>query len=555
MLRVGIVLDSYTSSAWVAKVIEDIQSSGFARLELVLLNSYSEQSKLSLITRLRNRWRFILFHLYERWDYRRNKADHDALAPTDVSSLLRGVPSISVHFNGKECSENVPEEHLAGIRNYDLEVLFRFGSRALQGSIPGAARYGLWSFQYGDILATCSGAPLLWELIERNPVSGSSLRILAESLDGGRILYQSYSSTDQISLYCSRNPIYWKTADFALRCLRELQRQGIDYVQSLPAHTEREADSRRRDHAPNNLQMILFMRRYLSRWLQARLAGLQSGPRTKWFIAIRRRTAAHHFDDSSNYRLMPCPKDRFYADPFLFERDGKTFLFFEDFRFSEGRAVISCCEIGADGSPGLPVEVLRCPFHLSYPFVFEHEGEIYMIPETRGNRRVELFRATSFPTEWTSEAVLLNDIHAVDATIQKVDGKYWMFAGVSNGKYSNSDELCLFFSDALKGPWTPHRKNPVLSDVRRSRPAGALFYEEGRLIRPSQDCGKAYGYALEFSEVLTLSETEYEERQIGRLDPGLVAGCVGTHTYNRTEQFEVVDRTLPQGSQNVTGDD
>jgi len=293
--------------------------------------------------------------------------------------------------------------------------------------------------------------------------------------------------------------------------------------------------------------MILFMGRYLSRWLQARFATLRSGPRTKWFIAIRRRTAAHRFDDPSNYRLMPCPKDRFYADPFLFEKDGKTFLFFEDFRFSEGRAVISCCEMGDDGTPGSPVEVLRCPFHLSYPFVFEHEGEIYMIPETRGNRRVELYRAASFPTTWTAEAVLLNDIHAVDATIQKVHGKFWMFAGVSNGNYSNSDELCLFFADALQGPWTPHRGNPVLSDVRRARPAGVLFYDEGRLIRPSQDCGKAYGYALEFSEVLTLSETEYQERRIGRLDPGLVAGCVGTHTYNRTEQFEVVDRTLPQG--------
>src|SRR5258708_39709968 len=101
MLRVGIVLDSYTSSAWVAKVIEDIQSSGFARLELVLLNSHSEQGKSSLITRLHD-WNLALFHLYERWDYRRNKADYDALAPTDVSSPLNGVPSISVHSNRKE---------------------------------------------------------------------------------------------------------------------------------------------------------------------------------------------------------------------------------------------------------------------------------------------------------------------------------------------------------------------------------------------------------------------------------------------------------------------
>jgi hypothetical protein len=545
MLRVGIVLDSYISSAWVARVIEDIQSSGFARLELVLLNSHSEQGKSSLLTKLRNCWRSTLFDLYERWDYRRNKADDDALAAMDVSSLLNEVPSISVHFNRREYSDSISEDQLAEIRNYDLDVLLRFGSRAFQGSILGAARYGLWSFHYGDIFTNRTCPPLLWELIERNPVSGSSLLIDTESLDGGRILYQSYSSTNQISLYSTRNPIYWKTAEFALRCLRELQLRGVDYVQSLPACSEREADTRHRDRAPNNLQMISFMGRYLSRWLQARFANLQSGPRTKWFIAIRRRTAAHRFDDPSDYRLMPCPKDRFYADPFLFEKDSKTFLFFEDFRYAEGQAVISYCEIGSDGLPGSPVEVLRCPYHLSYPFVFEHEGEIYMIPETRGNQRVELYRATSFPTTWTSEAVLLNDIHAVDATIQKIHGKYWMFAGVSNGKYSNSDELCIFFADALRGPWTPHPNNPVLSDVRRARPAGVLFYDDGRLIRPSQDCGKAYGYALVFSEVLTLTGTEYEERQINRIEPGLIAGCIGTHTYNRTEQFEVVDRTLP----------
>ena len=542
MLRVGIVLDSYTSSAWVAKVIEDIQSSGFARLELVILPNHSEQGKSSFLRKLRER--FSLFHLYERWDYQRNKADHDALAPTDVASLLNAVPSISIDFKREGGSDNIPEDRLAKIRNYDLDVLFRFGSAALHGGIAGVARYGLWSFHYGDSRTNHSGPPLIWELVERNPVSGSSLEIFAKSVEGRRIIYQSHSSTDQISLYCSRNPVYWKTAEFALRCLREVEMRGMDYIQSLSAPSEQETGRGRGDGAPNNLQMILFMRRYLSRWLQARLASFQSGPRTRWFIAIRRRNAVHRFDDPSEYMLMPCSRDRFYADPFLFEKDGKTFLFFEDFRFAEGRAVISYCEIGSDGSPGAPVEVLRRSFHLSYPFVFEHEGEIYMIPETRGNRRVELYRATSFPTEWISEAVLLNDIHAVDATIQKVQGKFWMFAGVSNGKYSNSDELCLFFADDLKGPWMPHLANPVLSDVRRARPAGRLFYDEGRLIRPSQDCGKAYGYALVFSEVLTLNETEYKERQISRLEPGVVEGCVGTHTYNRTEEFEVVDRTL-----------
>jgi hypothetical protein len=91
MLCVGIMLDSYTSGAWVAKVIEDIQSSGFARLELVIINSHPEQRGSSFKARLRNRLRFTLFRLYVR-----NKAGHDAMASMDVSSLLSGVPSISV---------------------------------------------------------------------------------------------------------------------------------------------------------------------------------------------------------------------------------------------------------------------------------------------------------------------------------------------------------------------------------------------------------------------------------------------------------------------------
>ena len=538
MLRVGVVLDSYMSSAWVAKVVGDVQSSEFAQLELVLL---ATQNKLPSKARLRDKWKTTFFELYERWDYRRNKVSDDAMQQVDVSSLVRGVPEISVATNGS--TEAFAQVKLAEIRGYELDVLIDFTSARV--GIAGAARYGVWSFRHGEYFESGGCPPLLWELMQRHAVSGSSLRIYTETLDGGAVIYQSYSSTDKISLYCSRNPIYWKTGEFALRRLRDLDTHGIEYIRSLSAGYERNTGRPDENRVPSTGQIFSFIGRHVTRWFDARVAALRPGAFTKWYIAIRRRDGTQSFDDPEKYGLMECPKDSFYADPFLFEKDGKTFLFFEDFRFSEGRAVISCCELDQDGTPGVSFEVLRCPHHLSYPFVFEHEGEVYMVPETKENRKVELYRATSFPTRWVSETVLLDDIYAVDATIQQIDGKFWMFAGISNGRYSNSDELSIFYADALKGSWVPHPNNPVVSDVRRSRPAGMLFYEEGRLIRPSQDCGKAYGYALEFSEIVKLSETEYEERPIARLDPERVAGCVGTHTYNRTERFEVVDRTLP----------
>ncbi len=404
-----------------------------------------------------------------------------------------------------------------------------------------AARYGVWSFHHDDNLEYRGGPPLFWEIYEQNPVSGTILQILTDSLDGGHVIYRGHSSTERSSLYRNRNPIYWKTAEYALRRLRDLHTHGMEYLESLPTYSEQVPYTRGIYRTPNALQMAGFLASRLSRSLRSRLSPRLRGSQPQWFLAIRRRTADHSFSDPSGYKLMFPPKDRFYADPFLFEKDSRTFLFLEDLRYSQGRAIISCCELDADGTPGPVFEVLRRPYHLSYPFLFEHQGEIYMIPETKENRTVELYRATNFPSEWALESVLLSDVHAVDATIHQADGKYWMFAGISNGRYSNCDEVGIFFSDTLKGPWTPHPLNPVVSDVRRARPAGAFFRDQGRLIRPSQDCSKAYGYALVFSEVITLSETSYEERPVARLDPDWVKGNLGTHTYTRTGQFEVID--------------
>jgi hypothetical protein len=542
MLRIGIMLDSYVSSAWVAKIVEDIQGSDFARIELVVLNTPPLQQRPLLGKRLRNHWKLTLFHRYEQWDYKRNKAANDAKATTDLAPLLSDVPCITVHPLRKGFTDRIPDDELEAISGHNLDVLFRFGFRIIRGGILSAARHGVWSFHHDDNLEYRGGPPLFWEIYEQNPVSGTILQVLTDSLDGGHVIYRGHSSTDLSSLYRSRNPIYWKTAEYAMRRLRDLDTRGMGFLESLTTYREQQPYTRGIYRTPDARQMAVFLARRSLRSIQARISSRLHGSSPQWFLAIRRRTPDHRFDDASGYQLLLPPKDRFYADPCLFERDGKTFLFFEDLRYSEGRALLSCCELSPEGQPGPPFEVLRRPYHLSYPFLFEENGEIYMIPETKENRTVELYRATSFPAEWTLEAVLLSGIHAVDATIHKADGKYWMFVGLSNGRFSNCDELAIFFSDALTGPWVPHPANPVVSDVRRARPAGALFRDEdGRLLRPSQDCAKAYGYAIVFSEVLTLTETEYEERPIARLNPDWVKGNQGTHTYTRTGQFEVID--------------
>src|SRR5580692_10501978 len=381
MLRIGIMLDSYVSSAWVAKTIEDIQASGFAQVTLVVLNTPPPSpGKPPLGKRLRNHWKLTLYHRYEQWDYKRNKTGTDAKATVDLTSLLRDVPSITVHPLRKGFTDRIPEDELASINSHGLDVLFRFGFRIIRGGILNAARYGVWSFHHDDNLEYRGGPPLFWEIYEQNPVSGTILQILTDSLDGGRVIYRGHSSTDKSSLYRNRNPIYWKTAEFALRRLRDLDSRGWSYIESLATYTEKYDYDRSIYRIPNTFQMMLFLWRLVLESFRNNISSRLTRRFEQWFVAIRKRSPNRGFDNALEYHIVHPPMDRFYADPFLFVRDGKTYLFFEDYRYSESRALISCAEVSSEGTLMEPVEVLRRPYHLSYPFLVEHEGIIYMIP-------------------------------------------------------------------------------------------------------------------------------------------------------------------------------
>jgi hypothetical protein len=534
MLRIGVMLDSLTTSAWVTKIIEDIQASEFAHVSLVILNTPPAKQKPSLRKWLKDHWNLTLYHRYEQWDYQRYKADPDAKAKCDLSTILSEAPCITVNPVRRGSTDLFREDDLVQIRAANLDVVLRFGFRILRGEFLNIARYGVWSFHHDDNREYRGRPPLFWEIYEGNPVSGSILQILTESLDGGRVIYRSHSATDFTSLYR-------KTAEFALRRLRDLDSRGWKYIESLETYTEQNNYVRGTYRIPNTFQMTVFLWRLLEQSVRTKLSLRLNSRFEQWFVAIRKRSPDFSFDDTVGYHIVRPPKDRFYADPFLFKRDGKNYLFLEDYRYSEARAIISCAEVGPQGALSEPVEVLRRPYHLSYPFLFECDGHIYMIPETRQNRTVELYRADSFPARWSLAAVLLEDVGAVDATIHQSDGKFWMFVGLSNDRYSSCDELGLFYAESLFGPWKPHRSNPIVSDVRRARPAGALFYQDGKLIRPSQDCSKAYGYALCFSEVTVLNEREYGEIPVGRINPEWTSNNLGTHTYSRSDDFEIID--------------
>ena len=105
----------------------------------------------------------------------------------------------------------------------------------------------------------------------------------------------------------------------------------------------------------------------------------------------------------------------------------------------------------------------------------------------------------------------------------------------------------MFHAASPLGEWRPHRRNPVKSDVRSARPAGALFWRNGVLHRPSQIDAPLYGSGLSINRVLRLTHDEFAEREVERLLPPRSSGLLGLHTVNRAGDLTVVDAFRRKG--------
>lgn len=202
----------------------------------------------------------------------------------------------------------------------------------------------------------------------------------------------------------------------------------------------------------------------------------------------------------------------FVADPFMVRRGGSWFMFFEVLNAETGRGQIGLAE-SADGRAWRYRRiVLSEPFHLSYPHVFEFDGEHYMIPETLEPGRVALYRARHFPEDWERAATLLDGVRCADPTVFRHAGRWWMYACTAPGEH---DTLSLYHADKLNGSWSEHARSPVVAgDARRARPAGRVVSHGNRLIRFAQDCSPIYGTQVRAFALSSLTAEDYREEEL-----------------------------------------
>jgi len=162
---------------------------------------------------------------------------------------------------------------------------------------------------------------------------------------------------------------------------------------------------------------------------------------------------------------------------------------------------------------------------------------------------VQLYRCERFPEVWKQVKVLLR-APAVDTTVWIENGLYWFFVTLQEPR-GGGLQLWLFYSQSLTGELIRHPCSPISTDIRLSRGAGAIFRENGKLIRPSQDCSGSYGRLIVFNEITTLNEHEYAERPGAIIDTHDMPNMIGTHSYGRVGDVVVIDGCVPTPAKQV----
>ena len=246
------------------------------------------------------------------------------------------------------------------------------------------------------------------------------------------------------------------------------------------------------------------------------------------------------------WQTIEPPPGRSWADPHLCRRSDEVHVFFEELESGAERAHVCALRLDARGRPiEAPRRVLVAPFHLSYPFVFEHEGRHYLLPETAARHRVSLYTTERYPDGWYHLTDLLVDVDLADATLHRHAGLWWLFANrFTHRSVDERDELVLHFAETLEGPWHAHPLNPVVTGVDRARMAGGVFVDGAHRFRPSQYGAHRYGYGINLARIDALTPEDYRETPLARVVPPRGSRWRGCHTLTSAASLSVRDRVV-----------
>jgi len=352
-----------------------------------------------------------------------------ALTELNTSIVVRTVTP-QVNDNRYSLAQDAVNDLLA----QDIDVLIQLSQRFFDGEWLSVPKYGVWSYVYGGGSQHRNEAPGIWEHYNEEICTHIALHMRRGTANQPQVLDQSAIATDKTSVTKTRFKLYWRSATMLPRKIAELHNLGYEEFNQQIQHPEPINNSNESTSHSNELINLKTAPTYIWRNFSAYInrALFQRRYDEKWMLYFK---LGNELSTSvAEFKKIESSNDRYWADPHTIERDGIFYVFVEEFMYKTNKGV------------------LETDYHLSYPFLLEHDGETYMVPESSDNRTLDLYRCIDFPNRWEKVKPLLSDIRAKDTTLLHYNGLWWMFTNLCE-LHGNSndelDELYLFYSTDL----------------------------------------------------------------------------------------------------------
>ncbi len=427
----------------------------------------------------------------------------------------------------------IEDAEIKRIKELNLDIIINYCDQMFSGDFINSARLGIISIQYADDCVSRGHLPGFWEVYSQQDTTEFTIMHLTDTEGGSEALIRGKLRTE-IFFLLNQAALYEK-ANHTLRLLiTKIASEGKlpAYLPSVPCSNP--------FYCIPNLHNIIYYLSNLCYRLSVKSLYRLIGYRQYFNVAFVR----------SNWRYaklnqgvsLKNPPNHFLADPFVINRFGKDYCFVEDLDISTKRGCIVVYELNEKSSKRIGIAIEE-PFHMSFPYLFEFQGSLYMCPETSENKEIRVYKCLDFPCQWELESVVMKDVSAVDSMLFEKNGKWWMLTNIDHnntGDYGQT--LSIFYANSpLSQDWKAHPKNPIYINSTIVRNAG-LLKDGKRIFRVSQAYGfDIYGKKTSIFEIDEIDEFNYTETPLVEITPSFKKGIIGTHHFHSNGQITVFD--------------
>lgn len=541
-LKIGLILENEYVNSHLKELIEwvsnqtEMEISHYLIADNVPNTQSSKIKKLFSLSYIKKYLNSYLKKLIMRYEEKRNLSN--SRLHSNISKKFKitefGINKFvySAQYSKNGISIALEEDSLKELKKLNLDVLLRFNKRILRGEILNLNKFGILSLHLGDDMKYRGGPSGFWEVYNKEPNSGFIIQQLTENLDNGNLMFRGQISTEKTWLL-NRAELNLRSYFYLKQTLKKIatNQKLPNFIKNVP-YTDRVYRN------PTNYQLI----KYILMRIQNKLNDLNfNNKNNRYQVGFQKNTWGN-----LEYRksiFIENEEGTFNADPFVIEKDNKNFCFVECFNYSEKKAKINVYELSEKGYVFLGT-ALEESFHLSFPYIFEFNNEIYMVPESSKNRDIRLYKCQNFPLDWRLQEVLIDNIDAADSMIFQKDNIWWLMTNEDPLRLNNHNyQMNLYHSESLlDGEWISHKNNPIIMDSNKARNAGLVF-DGSDVFRVSQAFGfyKKYGENFSLNKIEMLDTNNYLETMFSVHRKFFDKHILGSHHLHSNNIFSVFD--------------